>query len=59
MINDYKIVCQNSWVDLSAEVNKQIKQGWQPLGRPIVASSAWHQTMVRFDKKPEHGSNDY
>ena len=51
-IEDYKIV-EGTTIDiLSAAVNREIKEGWQPFKIPFQDSRHYYQAMVKYEEKP-------
>ena len=50
-IEDYKIV-EGSTIDiLSAAVNREIKEGWQPFKIPFQDSRNFFQAMVKYEEE--------
>ena len=49
-IYDYKIVKAKSTEDLSKEVTKQVRQGWQPLGAPFGLQESVAQALVKYEE---------
>jgi hypothetical protein len=47
-VTEYRLLqCQNA-DEISAEVNKAIKDGWVPSGTPVVSEASVSQAMVKF-----------
>ena len=51
-IIEYKVIYALDFKSLEAEVNEEIKKGWQPLGGIFIEKAhamSFNQTMVRFE----------
>lgn len=51
MIVDYILIRQYMCGDLTDDVRKKLKEGWELYGTPIHAESYFHQAMVKYDTK--------
>lgn len=48
-ITEYKILISVSYHDLQDEVNKYVRNGWQPIGGvSSVVNFSYMQTMVKY-----------
>lgn len=56
-INEYKLVT-NAFIDnIPREVNKSIKEGWQPYRGILKHNEKYHQPMVKYKNNKQNLNN--
>lgn len=47
-VEDYLVVQEIEKGDLTMRVRKKLKEGWQPLGAPVVTGKLLAQALVKY-----------
>lgn len=49
----YDVVACYDWGEVAVDVNKLLKDGWQPYGAPFVSGTSLCQAVVQYEDEQE------